>query len=131
MLTDVAENRNAPPLSRIPTLSNTREHMKVSHALMLAVLPMSLSAQGGAPQGPPPGGPMTTSMRGRTMNLQRNLAQAFDSVPEAKFAWKPTPAQQTFGYVAMHLANDNYLFCNQFGDMKDKRTPEETSTADS
>ena len=49
------------------------------------------------------------------MGLQRNLAQAFDSIPESKFAYKPTPAQLSIGYIAQHLASDNYFFCNNFG----------------
>lgn len=104
--------------------------MKTAYAAILTLaLPMSLAAQ--QPAGPPPGGPITTAFRGRTMSLQRNLAQAFDSIPEAKFNYKPTPAQLTIGYIAQHLASDDYLFCNTFGDMKDKRMAEETSTADS
>ena len=65
------------------------------------------------------------------MNLHRNLAQAFDSIPEAKFGYKPTPAQLTIGYVAQHLVNDNYLFCNNFGAMKATRPAKDTATADS
>jgi hypothetical protein len=104
--------------------------MKISHAAILVLaLPMGLAAQ--QPSGPPPGGPITTVFRGRTMALQRNIAQAFDSIPESKFSYKPTPAQLTIGFIAMHLANDNYLYCNAFGDKKGTRTPEETSTADS
>jgi uncharacterized damage-inducible protein DinB len=105
--------------------------MKPLHAALLALaLPLSLSAQQPAPSGPPVN-PVTTVFRTRTMALQRNLAQAFDSIPEAKFGYKPTPAQLTIGYIAQHLTNDNYFFCNNFGDMKGTRTPEETSTADS
>jgi uncharacterized damage-inducible protein DinB len=65
------------------------------------------------------------------MGLQRNLAQAFDSIPASKFNYKPTPAQLTIGYIAQHLVNDNYLFCNVFGDMKATRTAADTATADS
>ena len=65
------------------------------------------------------------------MGLQRNLAQAFDSIPEAKFGYKPTPAQLTIGYIAQHLANDNYFFCNEFGDMKATRPAKDTATPDS
>ena len=65
------------------------------------------------------------------MALQRNLAQAFDSIPEAKFSYKPTPAQQTIGYIAQHLANDNYFFCNEFGAMKATRPAKDTATPDS
>ena len=106
--------------------------MKISRTILLALtlpLPLSLSAQ--QPSGGPPANPITASFRGRTMGLHRNLAQAFDSIPEAKFSYKPTPAQLSIGYIAQHLANDNYLFCNAFGDMKATRSDKETSTPDS
>ncbi|HEU5217448.1 MAG TPA: hypothetical protein VFU23_02245 [Gemmatimonadales bacterium] len=50
--------------------------------------------------------------------MHRNIAQAFDSIPEAKFGYKPTPAQLTIGYIAQHVASDSYLFCDQFGAKK-------------
>jgi hypothetical protein len=107
-----------------------QERMKIARAaLMMLALPVSLAAQ--QPQPGPSANPVTASFRGRILNLHRNLAQAFDSIPESLFSYKPTPAQLTVGYVAQHLANDNYLFCNTFGDMKNPRTPEETSTPDS
>jgi hypothetical protein len=103
--------------------------MKFVRATMLAlVLPVGLAAQTATT---PPANPITTVFRTRTMALQRNLAQAFDSIPASKFNYKPTPAQLTIGYIAQHLANDNYLFCNGFGDMKGTRSASETSTPDS
>jgi uncharacterized damage-inducible protein DinB len=103
--------------------------MKTSYAVLLAlVLPASLAAQ---PSGAPPTDPVTAVFRTRTMALQRNLAEAFDSIPERLFSFKPTPAQLTVGYVAQHLATDNYLFCNAFGNMKAPRAAEDTTTADS
>ena len=98
-------------------------------AILALALPVGLAAQQPAPA--PQGGPITTVFRGRTMALQRNLAQAFDSIPEAKFSYKPTPAQLSIGYIAQHLANDNYFFCNQFGDMKATRPEKDTATPDS
>lgn len=74
---------------------------------------------------------MTTVFRNRYTNLYRLLPQAFDSIPADKYSYKPTPAQQTIGYVAMHLANDNYFFCNNFGDKKATRPEDETATPDS
>lgn len=97
-------------------------------ALMALVLPISLAAQ---PPAGSPANPLTGVFRTRTMVFQRNLAQAFDSIPEAKFSFKPTPAQQTIGFVAQHLANDNYFFCNNFGAMKSARPAKDTTTADS
>jgi hypothetical protein len=91
---------------------------------------VSLTAQQPTPAGAP-ANPITTAFRGRTMGLQRSLAQAFDSIPEPKFSYRPTPAQLSIGYIAQHLANDNYLFCNAFGEMKATRPANETATADS
>jgi hypothetical protein len=104
--------------------------MRIVRVTLLALgLPAALAAQ--QPSGTPATDPITTAFRNRTLALHRNLAQAFDSIPEAKFSYKPTPAQLTIGYVAQHLANDNYFFCNNFGEMKGTRAPEDTSTPDS
>jgi len=104
--------------------------MKMSRVvIVLLALPLGLAAQ----QTPaaPPGNPITTVFRNRTMGLQRNLAQAFDSIPASKFGFRPTPAQLTIGYIAQHLVNDNYFFCGNFGAMKPMRLAADTTTADS
>ena len=104
--------------------------MKISRAaFLLLFVPAGLAAQ--QPAVAPTANPVTTVFRGRTMALQRNLAQAFDSIPEAKFSYKPTPAQLSIGAIAQHLANDNYFFCNQFGQMKGTRPERDTATPDS
>lgn len=104
--------------------------MKILYASLVALaLPLGLEAQ--QPPAAPPANPITTAFRGRTLALQRNLAQAFDSIPESKFGYKPTPAQLTIGYIAQHLATDNYLFCNQFGPMKATVPATDSTTADS
>lgn len=102
--------------------------MKHAKFLLLALaLPTVLDAQ--APAGPPKD-PITTAFRARTTALRRNLVQAFDSIPESKFSYKPTPAQQTIGYIAQHLASDNYLFCNNFGEMKADVPASDATTPD-
>jgi hypothetical protein len=105
--------------------------MKMLSATILTLaLPAALGAQV-TQQANPAANPITTSFSGRTLALQRNLAQAFDSIPESKFSYKPTAAQLTIGYIAQHLASDNYLFCNAFGTMKAPRADRDTTTADS
>ena len=105
--------------------------MRTIRALLLtAALPLAVAAQNPAPAGPP-SDPMTASMRGRMTVLYRNLGMAFDSIPANLYGYKPTPAQQSIGYIAQHLANDNYFFCNNFGEMKASRPADETSTPDS
>ena len=104
--------------------------MKFVRVTLLALgVPAALAAQ--QPSGAPATDPITTAFRNRSLAMHRNLSQAFDSIPEAKFSYKPTPAQLTIGYVAQHLANDNYFFCNNFGEMKGTRAPEDASTPDS
>ena len=97
-------------------------------ALMALAFPVALAAQAPAAA---PANPITTVFRTRTLGLQRNLAQAFDSIPESKFGYRPTPVQLTIGYIAQHLAADNYFFCNNFGTMKATISPLDSSTADS
>src|SRR5262245_39802460 len=97
--------------------------MRVSRAaLALVAFPITLFAQ------QPPPNPITAVMKQRTMTFQQRLAQAFDSIPERIFGYKPTPAQLTIGYIAQHLTDDNYFYCNQFGAMKGARAAEDTQT---
>jgi hypothetical protein len=104
--------------------------MKVSYfAILTLVAPITLAAQ--QPPPGPPANPITASFRNRIAGLHRNIAQAFDSIPESKFGYKPTPAQLSIGYIAQHIASDDYFFCNNFGAMKGTRTAEDTATADS
>ena len=104
--------------------------MKTTYVAILALaLPVGLIAQ--QPSGAAPANPVTTVFRTRTMGLQRNIAQAFDSIPESKFSYKPTPAQLSIGYIAQHLVSDNYFFCNNFGSMKGTQSAKDTTTADS
>ena len=104
--------------------------MKITRVAVLALaLPIGLSAQ--QPAAGSQANPITGVFRGRTLNLQRNLAAAFDSIPESKFSYKPTPAQLTIGYIAQHLASDNYFFCNQFGTSKATVPESDTATPDS
>jgi hypothetical protein len=103
--------------------------MKILYPAMLALaLPAVLPAQQPAT---PPTNPITASFRSRIMGLHRNLAQAFDSIPESKFSYKPTPAQLSIGFIAQHLASDNTFFCNLFGDQKAPLAAEDSTTADS
>jgi hypothetical protein len=104
--------------------------MRVSYfAILTLVAPISLAAQ----QLPAalPANPVTAAFRTRISASHRNIAQAFDSIPESKFSYKPTPAQLSIGFIAQHIASDDYFFCNNFGALKGTRPAEDTTTADS
>jgi hypothetical protein len=104
--------------------------MKVARFLIVALAaPISLAAQ--QPPAAPPANPITTAFKTRIAAQNRNILQALDSIPESKFNYKPTPAQQTIGFIAQHIANDNYFFCNNFGAMKGNRPAPDIATPDS
>ncbi len=102
---------------------------QIRAALFALAFPVALAAQ--QPTAAPVKDPITAAFKTRTLGLQRNLAQAFDSIPESKFGYKPTPAQLTIGYIAQHLVSDNILFCNAFGEMKATQEEADISTPDS
>jgi len=105
--------------------------MRVSRVIIAAlVAPIGLAAQQPSANTLPPN-PVTSAFKARIAGLHRNIAQAFDSIPESKFSYKPTPAQLSIGYIAQHIADDDYFFCNNFGTMKGTRAAEDTVTADS
>src|SRR5436189_6314589 len=54
------------------------------------------------------------------------LVAAFDSIPTARYDYRPTPSQQTIGYIAQHLENANYSLCERLGVLKHPRTPKDS-----
>jgi hypothetical protein len=54
------------------------------------------------------------------------LVDAFDSIHAAKDDYRPTPAQQTIGYIAQHLEGANYGLCGRLSDRKPPRTAKDS-----
>lgn len=50
------------------------------------------------------------------------LVLAFDSIPAAQYGYRPTPPQQTVGYIAQHLEDANYSLCERLGTVKRSAT---------
>jgi len=55
------------------------------------------------------------------------LVAAFDSIPATRYDYRPTPSQQTIGYIAQHLEDANYSLCERLGDRKHPRTAKDSS----
>src|SRR5216117_1899613 len=53
------------------------------------------------------------------------LVAAFDSIPAARYDYRPTPPQQTVGYIAQHLEDANYDLCGRIGGVKHPATPKD------
>ena len=95
--------------------------MKPVRVLVVAALavPAMIAAQQPTPP-PPVANPIVASFKLAHARYGGWLAQAFDSIPASKYNYKPTPVQQTFGYVAQHLEDANYQLCALMNG--DKRT---------
>ena len=63
------------------------------------------------------------SVRTRWNWIKRNIAGSAQAMPEAGFAFKPTPDVRTFGQLLGHLANEHYIFCSA---MKGEKNPHES-----
>jgi hypothetical protein len=54
------------------------------------------------------------------------LVAAFDSIPATRYDYRPTPAQQTVGYIAQHLEDANYSLCERLGKLKHPTTAKDS-----
>ena len=86
-------------------------------------------AQDAGRQGPPPGrqggggrgpqGPAITTLAGDVQNDLDRTRELFinlvDAMPEDKFGFKPTPAQQSFGERAMHVVQADQFILGTLG----------------
>src|ERR1051326_5838016 len=112
-----------------PLPGGTRTMKTLIRSALALTLPAVLAAQ--QPAAAPPANPITGAFKARIGGLSRNIAQAFDSIPESKLGYTPTPAQLSIGFIAQHVASDNYLFCDQFGEKKSSLPEKDTATPDS
>jgi len=76
-------------------------------------VPLAAAAQsaGGGPTAE--ANPVSTAVRSILAYESRNLIAAFEEMPAEKFNFRPTPAQMTFGHLAMHISGSNYYLCSK------------------
>jgi uncharacterized damage-inducible protein DinB len=67
-------------------------------------------AAAGAAEGQ--GTPVSDALRSSAQRAGRNLVAAAEEMPAAKYAFKPTKAQMTFGEVIVHLSGGNDFLCS-------------------
>ena len=61
------------------------------------------------------GAPLADAFREMTGRQAKHLVAAAEEMPAAKYGYKPTPAQMSFGDVIGHLAGGNDYFCSAIG----------------
>jgi uncharacterized damage-inducible protein DinB len=86
--------------------------------VLAAISPLAAGAQQAAPpQTPAPptalvANPVATAVRGSLERESKNLIAAADAMPADKYSYQPTPAQNTFGHLVVHMANSNFRLCS-------------------
>lgn len=96
--------------------------------LMVAAmcLPATLVAQQPPAPAPQPAKLIVPSFRDFGGHYGGWLLAAFDSIPESKYGFRPTPPQQSVGYIAQHLEHANYVLCERIGGMQHPTGPKDS-----
>jgi len=68
--------------------------------------------------------PISDVLRESLYGRQKNTVGAFEAMPADKYDYKPTPDQMSFGHLAAHIADGNYFFCSNVGDVARPKTEE-------
>ena len=63
-------------------------------------------------------------LRKMLVGRENDTVAAFEEMPADKFDYKPTVEQMTFGHLAAHIAEANYYFCSNVGDVPQPKTEE-------
>ena len=109
-------NRGETPLvaGRVAHVTLAGARMRCRCLLVFVVLcPAVLAAQSSAPREPP--SPVILQFVRFADVFGSRLVDAFDSIPAARYEFRPTPVQQTIGYIAQHLEAANYGLCGRLG----------------
>jgi hypothetical protein len=99
--------------------------MRRRHLLFVTLLlPTTLAAQTSA--APASSNAVVTQFVRFADIFGSRLVAAFDSIPATRYEYRPTPSQQTVGYIAQHLENANYGLCERLGTAKHPRTAKDS-----
>jgi hypothetical protein len=85
-----------------------------------------------APAAGPVKDPVTTSLRFLLQRSQGNTVGAVEAMPADKFSYKPTPDQETFVHLVVHIIGFNNSFCAKAADVPAPKVdePKETDSKD-
>jgi len=95
-----------------------------SLGIITLMLPAALASQSTAPRTIPDGVILEFVQFANLFGSR--LVAAFDSIPAARYDYRPTAAQQSIGYIAQHLEAANYGLCEQIGNLKHSRAPKDS-----
>jgi uncharacterized damage-inducible protein DinB len=57
--------------------------------------------------------PVSSYVKSSIARYEKNMVGAAEAMPAEKYGYKPTPESNSFGHLAMHIAQSNTLFCSK------------------
>jgi DinB superfamily len=88
---------------------------------LLTLAACAIAAAGAARD---PGTPVSDALRSSVTRAGKNFIAAAEDMPAGKYGFKPTPAQQSFGEVILHMAAGNDALCSSIGGVPAPKRPE-------
>lgn len=82
---------------------------------LLVAFPSALAAQSSSGAAPRDG--IMSAFESFADRYGSMLETAFDSIPASRYDYRPTPPQQTVGYIAQHLEGANYSLCGRMANL--------------
>jgi uncharacterized damage-inducible protein DinB len=99
-------------MKRILTLLVFAALIPFALAAQQASAPAAAAPQSASPAAAPVADPVSTAVRNILDHQSKNLIAATDAMPADKYSFKPTPAQNSFGHLVVHMANSNFHLCS-------------------
>lgn len=93
----------------------------VAAAFLLLAAPLPMSAQTAPPATKDP---ISSALRDIVPGRQKNTIAAVDAMPADKFDYKPSADQMTFGHLAAHMIQANYVLCSKAAGVAAPKTDE-------
>lgn len=98
--------------------------MKTQSGLMVAGMAVLMAASGAlaqqaapaasaAPDMTPVANPVSGFVKGGVARYQKNMVAAAEAMPAEKYGFKPSPEMNSFGHLAVHIAQSNNTFCSK------------------
>ena len=72
--------------------------------------------------------PVAAALRELLSARAKNIVAAAEEMPADKYGFKATPEQMTFGHLAVHIFEANYLFCSKIGGVAAPELPKLSDT---
>jgi hypothetical protein len=91
----------------------------------LAFLFHGRAAAQGPPVFTPSTNPVSDAVRTLLARESKNLVASAELMPAEKYAFRPTPAQMTFGELVAHIVQTNVFICSGIGSTPSPMTPDE------